>query len=353
MTQQVQNQGTNPQGGLFQNNNQQQQPQATQQVQQMPMSKNKTALAKMQEETVQLILDKVNAMKLSGELILPEGYNAGNALKSAWLYLQTIETKTRQKAIDVCTKESICNCLLEMCIRGEHPRKHCYFIPCGESLEFWEKYTGKYMRAKRDTEIEEVNAQVVYDGDNFIYTVDDMGRYQMVSHKTEIGNMDITRIRAAYAVVQKKNGDRYLEIMTMEQIRKAWAQGAAKGGSGAHINFSDQMCKRTVMSRACKIALDSTADGEYSSGTNSEENFMLPPDQREAQREQANRVEDADAQEVTDVEHQQQGYAKPKAIESKPQETIQMPMDSYERAAAATKPGSQAAQQAQGRSCPI
>lgn len=343
---QVQTQGTNPQGGLFQNNNNQQAAQtAGQQVQQMPVSKNKTALSKMQEETVQLILDKVNAMKLSGELILPEGYNAGNALKSAWLYLQTIETKTHQKAIDVCTKDSICNCLLEMCIRGEHPRKHCYFIACADSLEFWEKYTGKYMRAKRDTEIAEVNAQVVYDGDEFVYTVDEMGRYQMVSHKTEIGNLDITRIRAAYAVVLKKNGDRYLEIMTMDQIRKAWAQGATKGNSGAHINFSDQMCKRTVMSRACKVALDSTADGEFSSGTSSEEGFMLPPDQRQAQRDQANSLEDADAEELT---HEQ--AAAPRQIENKPQAPIDLPIDSYEAAAAATKP---AAQTVQSRSCPI
>lgn len=239
-------------------------------------------MKRMQEETVNHILERVNVMEQAGELRLPEGYNAGNALRSAWLYLQTIETRTKQKAIDVCTKESICECLMQMCIKGEHPMQHCYFIPCGNSLEYWERYTGKYMRAKRDTEVARVNAQVVYEGDEFTYTVDEDGQYQFVSHKTSIENIDIAKIKSAYAVVINKDGSRHLEIMTIEQIKKAWGQGAARGQSGAHTNFTDQMCKKTIIARACKIALDSTSDNE------SEELRMTPPDESEAQMELAN-----------------------------------------------------------------
>ncbi len=46
----------------------------------------------------------------------------------------------------------------------------------------------------------------------------------------------------------------------MDQIRKSWQQGAAKGNSGAHNNFTDQMCKKTVISRACKIALGAAVE---------------------------------------------------------------------------------------------
>lgn len=143
------------------NGTQQPTPQGTQ-VQ--AVSQNQTALKRMGEETCNSVLTRINAMKGSGELVLPDGYNAGNALKSAWLYLQTIENGRGIKAIDTCTQNSICNCLLEMCIRGEHPKKHCYFIPCGNSLEFWERYTGKFMRAKRDSDIADIQAQVVYEG---------------------------------------------------------------------------------------------------------------------------------------------------------------------------------------------
>ncbi len=251
-------------------------------VQVQAPSQNNALMKRMQEETVTNVLDRVNAMQAAGELVLPEGYNAGNALKSAWLYLQTIADKQGVKAIDKCTKESICNCLLEMVIKGEHPKKHCYFIPCGQSLEYWERYTGKYMRAKRDTEVKDVNPQVIYEGDVFTYTVDENGQYQFVSHQTDMGNIDLAKIKGAYAVVINKDGSRHLEVMTIDQIRKAWGQGAAKGNSGAHINFTDQMAKKTIISRACKIALDSTSDSNEN-----EEDTMTPPDPSEAEREQA------------------------------------------------------------------
>lgn len=233
-------------------------------------SQNATAIRRAGENITTQVLERVAAKQKAGELVLPKGYEAGNALNSAWLYLQTIETKTHQKAIDVCTKNSIANALLQTVIKGEHCGTHCYFIPCGNSLEFWERYTGKLMRAKRDTNIQSVHAQVIYDGDNFVYTVDENGDYQLVKHETSIENMDINKIKGAYAVVVNKDGSRHLEIMTMDMIRKAWGQGAARGNSGAHTNFTDQMCKKTIISRACKVALDSTSDGE-------EEDSMVPP----------------------------------------------------------------------------
>jgi recombination protein RecT len=267
-------------------NSQQQAPVAKQpqpqNVQQKLPSQNNTAIKRMEEETVKHILERVDAMQTSGEIRLPEGYNAGNALKSAWLYLQTVANRTGQKAIDVCTKTSICNCLLEMAIRGEYPMKHCYFIMCGKELTFWEKYTGKYMRAKRDTEIAKVNPQVIYQGDNFVYTVDDEGQYQLVKHETSIKNIDIEKIVGAYAVVINKDGSRHIEVMTENQIRKSWQQGAANGKSPAHANFTDQMAKKTVISRACKIALESAFDGQ------DEELKMVPPDEDKAERDSAN-----------------------------------------------------------------
>lgn len=242
-------------------------------------SENNGLMKRMQEETCTSVLNRINAMQTSGELKLPEGYNVGNALKSAWLYLQTIETKDKQKAIDFCTTNSICNCLLQMAIKGEYPMQHCYFIPCGKSLEYWERYTGRLMRAKRDAGVANVNPQVIYDGDSFVYTVDENGEYQLVKHETELGNIDIAKIKGAYAVVIMKDGSRHLEIMTIDQIRKAWGQGAAKGNSGAHVNFTDQMAKKTVIGRACKIIVDSAEDGDDFS--------MTPPSAEAARRDDA------------------------------------------------------------------
>lgn len=296
---------------------------------QLPSQNNK-ALKEMQDTTVNAVMKQVEELQQTGGLVLPKDYNVGNALKSAWIYLQTIETRTKQKAIDVCTKLSICNCLLEMVIRGQHPKKHCYFIPCGNSLEYWERYTGKVLRAKRDTKIQDVVAQIVYEGDKFVYTVDENGYYQLVSHETAIENINPDKIKAAYAVVIYKDGSKHLEIMTIDQIRKSWQQGAARGASGAHQNFTDQMCKKTVIARACKIELDSTTDGEE------EDLSMTPPSAAEATR-------DAAQQQIT-----VQANEKPQ-LENKKQETIDFsePVD-YEPVADTPQPENKSE-----RKCPI
>lgn len=190
----------------------------TQQPQTQLTSQNQTALKRMQEETTQQILDKVNCWQETGELILPKDYKVGNAIKLAWLYLQTVEDRSHRKAIDVCTKDSICNALLDMVLHGEYPKKHCYFIVYGDRLEWNERYLGKYMRAKRDTEIEAVYPQVVYQGDEFVYTIDELGQYQLVKHVPNLDNLDITKIKAAYAIVVNKDKTRHMEIMTLDQI---------------------------------------------------------------------------------------------------------------------------------------
>ena len=245
-------------------------------------------------------MKQVEELQQTGGLVLPKDYNVNNALKSAWIYIQTIETRTKQKAIDVCTKLSICNCLLEMVIRGQHPKKHCYFIPCGNSLEYWERYTGKVLRAKRDTKIQDVVAQIVYEGDKFVYTVDENGYYQLVSHETAIENINPDKIKAAYAVVIYKDGSKHLEIMTIDQIRKSWQQGAARGTSGAHQNFTDQMCKKTVIARACKIELDSATDGEE------EDLSMTPPSAAEATRDAAQQQITVQANKTPQLENKKQ-----------------------------------------------
>lgn len=227
-----------------------------------PASQNATALKKKQEDVSTQVLDRVSEMEQAGALVLPKGYHAGNALKSAWLYLQNIEDRNHNKAIDSCTKASIANVLLEMVIRGEHPMKHCYFIPYGNQLTFMEKYTGKLMRSKRDTEIAEVNANVVREGEEFVFTVDKKGLLQLVSHKPTFQTMG-KPIVGAYVVVVNKDGSTHLEVMTMDMIQKAWNQGGfgdKDRQTGTHKNFTDQMCKKTVIARACKVALESSSD---------------------------------------------------------------------------------------------
>lgn len=50
--------------------------------------------------------------------------------------------------------------------------------------------------------------------------------------------------------------------MNINQIKNAWNQGYAKGGSGAHKNFTDEMAKKTVINRACKMFANTSDDSD-------------------------------------------------------------------------------------------
>ena len=228
---------------------------------QQTLTQNATALKKFQEETTEQVLERIKFMQDAGAIKLPANYAAGNAIKLGWLYLMEVKDKNSKPAVEVCTKESICNAFLKMAIQGlSVAKKQCYFIVRGDKLCLDADYRGNLMIAKRDTEIADVNPQIIYEGDTFVYTVDESGLYQLVKHETSLANINIDKITGAYAVVINKDGSKRLEIMTMAQIRNAWGQGAAGGKSGAHIKFSDQMCKKTVSNRACKVAIGSSDD---------------------------------------------------------------------------------------------
>lgn len=317
--------------------------QGGQQPQTQLTSQNATALKRMQEETTQQIMDRVTGWQETGEVVLPKGYHVGNAIKLAWLYLQTVENLQHQKAIDYCTKDSICNALLNMVINGEYPQKHCYFIMYGNRLEWQERYLGKLMRAKRDTEIGKVNAQVIYEGDEFVYTIDENGEKQLVKHVPNLANIDNTKILAAYAVVINKDGTRHIEVMTRTQIQKAWEQGAMKGKSGAHTNFTDQMCMKTVIQRACKIALDSTADP----GDDDDPNHY---DEATAEREAAQGRQAIDA-EAVEVKGEQVDAPAPKGLEAN---ASYIDMSNTQQPAAEPAPAANAnAGTGASRACPL
>lgn len=76
------------------------------------------------------------------------------------------------------------------------------------------------------------------------------------------------KIIAAYACVLYKNGKEEATIMTIDEIKQAWKQsrmnpidekGHIKIGS-THEKFTADMCKKTVINKACKYIINSSDD---------------------------------------------------------------------------------------------
>lgn len=274
------------------------------------------------------VLAKIKSFQEVG-LQLPANYAIDNAMKAAWLVLQETEDKNHKKALEVCTKESIANSLLDMVLQGlSVHKKQGYFLVYGNQLSFQRSYFGTVALAKRTGEIKkEPVANVIYEGDEFIYTIDPAtGLKSIVKHEQKIENIDSSKIKAAYCILQRENGTSTLEIMTIDQIRKAWDQSPTKGNSPAHKNFTDEMCKKTVIGRACKMMINSSDDAWLYEGKRDEFDADPSVESRNAQITQSGTqqfIEQADYEEVKpsaqDASNAQSGVTASKQEENAPE----------------------------------
>jgi recombination protein RecT len=247
-------------------------------------------LPAVQKDITDDVLKKINKFKETGELAFPENYSPENALKSAMLILSETETKDNKPVLEYCTRPSIANALLEMVITGLNPmKKQCDFVAYGKKLTMQREYHGTIALAKRYGGVKEANANVIYQGDIFKYEVDPLtGKKKIIEHQQDFKNIDDEKITGAYAVLTfNDDSTPYVEIMNMNQIRKAWLQGYAKGNSPAHRNFPGEMSKKTVIGRACKLFISSSDDS------------ALALAERVTGKKYDNPIEDIDAEDVT------------------------------------------------------
>lgn len=226
--------------------------------------KNTTEVAVQEKNVTEEVLARVHDLNKKGDLVIPPGYSAENSLKSAWLILQETLDKDKKPALQVCSKVSVANTLLDMVIQGLSPsKKQCYFVVYGNKLQLMRSYMGTVAVTKRLKGVKDVKAYCIYEGDEFEQQYDiDTATMKITKFNPKFENIDINKIKGAFAVVIGENGPIHTEVMNINQIRNSWNQGYAKGKSGAHSNFTDEMAKKTVISRACKMFANTSDDSD-------------------------------------------------------------------------------------------
>jgi recombination protein RecT len=267
-------------------------------------TKQATTPAVQVDKTIaDLVLNRVKIFTSNRDIRLPEGYSPENALKSAWLVLLETKDKNDRPALEVCTKDSIANAMLSMVLQGLNPvKKQCDFLVYGNKLTLQREYHGTIALAKRYADVREAVGTVIYEGDDFQYSIQPNGYKKVTKHEQALDNIDSNKIKGAYATLIFNDPQRepYVEIMTMAEIRQAWMQGATKGNSPAHKNFPAEMSKKTVISRACKLFISSSDD---SSLFDDEPEDVRSANARQQVNDNANKEEvtmDTDAEEVVD-----------------------------------------------------
>lgn len=288
----------------------------------MEKNNEKTSIQKFENISEQ-VLSRIEQFQKDGSMILPKNYSVENHMKSAWLVLQEVEDKEHHKALQICTKESIANSLLDMVLQGlSVSKKQGYFIVYGNKLIFQRSYFGTIALAKRTGGIvSEPVANVIYDGDDFQYEIDPKtAKVSIIKHSQKLENIDNAKIKGAYALVTLADGTTQVTIMSMQQIRAAWGQGATKGNSPAHKNFAEEMAKKTVIGRACKAIINSSDDAWLYDGKEDDADSDKASIQRDAAQHSDVQIIDTTAVEFDDVSETSSSTDASQAQEPTPEE---------------------------------
>ncbi|WP_323705630.1 recombinase RecT [Mammaliicoccus sciuri] len=215
------------------------------------------------------VLARVKCLETQGDLKFPENYSPENAMKSAMLTLQDLKGSKKdgyKPALEFANPNSIANALMDMVVQGLNPAKNQgYFIMYGDKVQFQRSYLGTMAVTRRVTGAKEINAEVIFEGDEVKYKTKN-GKIVDLEHSQSFGNRDSKKIIGAYAtVVFEDESKNYTEIMNFEEIEEAWKQsqmvydGKFKE-DGTHRRFPQEMAKKTVINRACKKLLNSSDD---------------------------------------------------------------------------------------------
>lgn len=227
------------------------------------MTNQSNQMAVMQKDITDQVSNRISQLQDDG-LALPKDYNPQNALKAAWFKLQQTKDRSNRPALQVCTRASIANALLDMVTQGLSPAKtQCYFIVYGNEITLQRSYFGTIAAVKRLSSVKDIDAQVVHQGDEFAIGADELGRIKVTKFVPKFENLD-KPIKGAFAFIELADGRVDYTVMTQKQIQTSWGQSRQHN---VQQKFGDEMAKRTIINRAAKMYINTSDDSDLLTGS--------------------------------------------------------------------------------------
>lgn len=184
---------------------------------------------------------------------LPKGYDISRSVKNFCFALPTV------KNIEKATKESIMQAVHDYVTQGLDVSKHqCALIVYGDRLTVQREYFGNVNQAMRlNPNIKEIShGAVIHEGEKVATKYDSHGRL-LITHESDFSKWNAS-IVGAYAIVTYTDGSTDAELMTIAEIKSAWAK--SRNGDSVHKEFPTEMCKKTVLNRLCKKLVNKSDD---------------------------------------------------------------------------------------------
>ena len=151
-----------------------------------------------------------------------------------------------------CDGKSFLGAMMQAAQLGLEPNTplgQAYIIPYGNQAQFQIGYKGLIDLAYRSGEVTIVDAQIVYEHDEFEY---ELGLDPKLKHKPAL--KDRGNPILYYAMFRTKEGGFGFQVMSIDDIRKHAQKFSKSFSSGPWQSNFDEMAKKTVLKKALKYA---------------------------------------------------------------------------------------------------
>ena len=142
--------------------------------------------------------------------------------------------------------------------------KHAALVPFKDRVQFMSMIAGKLKLARNSGEIKTIDAQIIYEKDEFDYYIDEKGPH--LKHKPNLLE-ERGSVKGAYAIGETKDGGVYIEVMTNDQINsiEKMSKGSNTPWKGP---FRSEMIRKSVLNRLLKrlptsIDLEKDTDNDF------------------------------------------------------------------------------------------
>ncbi len=147
-----------------------------------------------------------------------------------------------------CSQESLLAAVMQAAQLGLEPGLlgQCYFVPFGGRVQFIIGYKGLIDLARRSGSIVSIAAGAIYSKDKFKYR---KGFEEILEHEPNF--QDRGELCGFYAYALTKDGGRFADVMTLQDIEKIRGRSKA-ANNGPWVTDFEEMGKKTVVRRLAK-----------------------------------------------------------------------------------------------------
>lgn len=165
---------------------------------------------------------------------------------------------SRNQALLKCTPMSLAKCVIESSELGLEPSGilgHAYLVPYNNrqtgqtEAQLQIGYRGFIELAGRSGRIRSINAEVVYEGDEFEFL---RGTEEYLRHRPDLDRPESAAPRCVYAVVHYKDGGCDFELLTMAKIEAARKSSKTTRKDSPWETHYEEMARKTAIRRLAK-----------------------------------------------------------------------------------------------------